>query len=105
MSARANWHLDVEIDTSDPFGQADPDAGEPVVLTDTDALVRRVVELLYREGELERDGMTCALKGRPGACCSACPLRGSRKAHRIRELCKLGTEQERALMSTFAADA
>lgn len=106
MTAKANWHLDVEIDQSDPFAAPPPGPArsERVKLDDPD-LTGRIVELLYLEGELEHRGLTCVLKDRPESCCSACPLRGSSRAYPIRELCKLGIAQERAFMSVLAADA
>lgn len=102
---KANWHLDdVAVDESDPFdGEHDVQIeGERIDLTDPKFLSGRLVELLLREGELERAGVTCKLKSRPDACCSACPLRGTHTAHGRRELCKLGTEQERTAMSLAA---
>jgi hypothetical protein len=104
MSPRADWHLDVEVDRSDPF--ATP-VREPVRvdLSDPDVLRAQLVELMLREGQLSEQGVGCELKDRPDSCCSACPLRGSRRAAPIRELCNLGQQQEITMMTAVAVNA
>jgi hypothetical protein len=96
---RTNWHLDVDVDRSDPFAGA-----QRLDLTEPD-LQARVLELLQREGQLYEQGITCPIKERSDSCCSACPLRGSERTRQIRALCELGCQQERALMAAIVGRA
>lgn len=101
---KANWHLeDVPVDRSDPFATPAPHA-QRVDLSDPAMLRAKLTALLTVEGRLADRGVTCALKDRPDSCCSACPLRGTTRARHLRQLCNVGVEQERTLMSMLAED-
>lgn len=102
---RPNWHTEqLTIDESDPFANP-PRPVERIDLTDPVMLRAKLTALLTLEGKLEDRGITCALKARPNACCSACPLRDTARVQRIRALCRVGLEQEQTLMTMLVADA
>jgi hypothetical protein len=63
----------------------------------------RLSELLRREGRLEEMGISCPLKESGECNCSACPV--SQLDHpeeAISALCRVGMEQERAVMLSLA---
>jgi hypothetical protein len=102
MGVRAVWHNELVLpEEADPFGDRQPerieDVGTPIVLgaEGEDArLQRSLVDTLVREGKLDAQGVTCAVKDVKDASCFACSLYaddGSPAA----QLCAIGREQER----------
>jgi hypothetical protein len=99
MGVRAVWHTELVLDEGgDPFAEPDSrqieDVGTPIALsTGDEALQRALIATLRREGELEAQGVTCAIKEAADTSCHACPLYvadGSPAA----QLCAIGREQE-----------
>jgi hypothetical protein len=102
VTVRAVWHDSlVVVEGGDPFSDPDEpqrieDVGTPIALNaegERDALQRSLVRALVREGELEDQGVTCAIKNVANTSCHACPLYvddGSPAA----ALCAVGRAQE-----------
>lgn len=102
MSTRANWHT-AELDLDDPLGGDDPfampieEVGDPIDLRDRGARLQlRLRELCKKEGNLDRNGVTCPIKDRPDTSCLACPISEAADDTSTRgPLCRIGREQER----------
>lgn len=101
VSARADWFLaPVEaLNEPDPFSMPIEEVGERLDLRDPRArLELRVTELLHREQNLDRAGVTCAIKDRDDTTCHACPVSCAHNpAQALSALCKVGREQEAVL--------
>lgn len=103
MATKANWHTDELAElaewSEDPFEQPIEEVGTPIDLGDSQARLNvELVELLRRETNLDRVGITCAIKDRADTTCHACPVsEASRNVKPLGALCRLGREQERVL--------
>jgi hypothetical protein len=99
MSARANWFVEgtVPLDSEDdPFSMPVEEVGERIDLRDPEAeLDLRLTELMRREGNLFKRGVTCPVKDSSDTTCHACPIS---KAHDKEDpkgiLCRIGREQQ-----------
>lgn len=99
MSLKANWHVEALLadadDSDDDTGPRVEDVGKPIELdADEPRLVTQLVDLVDREKELHRLGVTCAIKDRQETCCSACPIAQPFSGTRAGRLCAIGREQE-----------
>lgn len=101
MSAvKAKWHVDLDLlgaGVPDLWAEEVEATGLPIDLTTT--VARLSAELLKsgkREGYLDRQGITCAIKDRVDTSCWACPLYAGENQDDPRgSLCIVGREQER----------
>lgn len=98
MSTRANWFTDGVAtigDEPDPFAVPIEEIGEEIDLrSPTARLELRLRELLYREGNLFANGLTCAIKDRGDSTCHACPVSYAHGVEALGALCRIGREQE-----------
>lgn len=103
MGVQAVWHSELVVpdDDDDPFADPDEptrieDVGTPIAIGspgDEAQLHRELVLSLTAEGELDAQGVRCAIKNAHDASCHACPLYrddGSLDA----QLCAIGRRQE-----------
>lgn len=98
MTARANWHIDVEIppdDLDDPPVPLIADIATRIDLRDVDELRNRLYQLQSAEVRMSNDGLTCAIRDEPGTSCSSCPLsRPLSSGDDLASLCQNGRMQE-----------
>lgn len=110
-SGKVDWHLAELVDNADddPFANAGPVAVEQIGLRidlrdSPEVLEQRLRDLIESEAALWRRGVTCEMKSRPDASCSACPLsRHDDPQHVLFKLCRVGRDQESTLMQMYAA--
>lgn len=103
MTTRANWHTaelaELADWAEDPFEAPIEEVGAPIDLGGPEARLHiELAELVRREANLDRVGITCPIKDRPDTTCHACPVsEAARREKPIGSLCRLGREQERVL--------
>lgn len=103
MATKANWHTAELAELAewdeDPFEQPIEEVGEVIDLGSGEARLHvELAELIRGEGNLDRVGITCAIKDRADTTCHACPVsEAARRDKPLGVLCRLGREQERVL--------
>lgn len=103
MGIATNWHSELVVrDESDPFDEPlgerrrIENVGTPIAVGaegEPARLHAELVQTLMAEGQLDAEGVTCAIKDARDTSCHACPLflaDGSPAA----ELCAIGRRQE-----------
>lgn len=95
---KANWFVQesVSLDEPDPFAMPIEEVGQRIDLRDPAATLQlKLAELLHREANLDRVGVTCAIKDHPDSTCHACPVSEAHdRETALGSLCRLGREQE-----------
>lgn len=99
MPVRAVWH-EPQLGALAPVEEIGAPV-RPAADGDERELNRKLVASLLAEGELDAQGVGCAIKGTQGTSCHACPLSRDDDSPHGR-LCRIGREQER-LCTAIAA--
>lgn len=107
MTVRANWFSGAQSPTDevdDPFADAKGMKSMTLsVESPMEEINRRLAALLRRESRLAARGITCPLKEARECNCTACPINQlDHPEEEISGLCRVGVEQEKAVMLSLA---
>ena len=108
LSVRANWFSGAQSPTDeavDPFADMTGTKSSIALSVDSsiEEITARLATLLRREGRLAEMGISCPLKASGECNCSACPVSQlNHPEEAISALCRVGMEQERAVMLSLA---
>lgn len=94
---KAQWFNDVAFDEDEDFDPFEvQERGLPIEIGNEEARVAKSIQKsLEKEGRLDEQGITCAIKDRPDTTCWACPVFTSDSNNPLSVLCRLGREQDR----------